>query len=99
LQEIERALRRADRLGGHLGVAGGRGQAGVPEQNLDQSHVHPVLQLQQAGREGVAQGVNRHRLVQKGRGAGRTASGVQHHQIEWMVLGSVPKPVAGDGPE
>jgi len=51
-QTIERALRRSDRRGGHMGVACRRRQVIVTEQDLDDPDIHPALQ--QMGREAMA---------------------------------------------
>ena len=66
-EPVERARRVADRVGGDLGVARRRRQAGVAEQDLDDADVGPALE--QMGGEAVAQRVHGHRLGQARRRA------------------------------
>ena len=61
-QTIERAPRRPDRVGCDLRVARGRRQIVVPEQDLNDPDVGPVLQKMR--REAVAQRVQRDALGQ-----------------------------------
>jgi len=66
-EPIERARRVADRFCGDPGVARRACEAGVAEQDLDDTYVRPALQ--EMGRECVSQGVHRHLLAQASRRA------------------------------
>jgi hypothetical protein len=51
-QQIERTGCRTHGGGGHVGIAGGRGQAAMPEQELDRAHVR--ARFEQVGRKAMA---------------------------------------------
>src|SRR5260370_42621339 len=61
-ETIERAHDRADHVGGDMRVERGRLQLGMPEQNLDKTHIGFLLE--QVGGKAVPQGVRRYRLLE-----------------------------------
>ena len=83
-QAIERALRRADRMGRDLCIARRRRQIVVAEQNLDDPDVGSVLQ--QMRREAMAQRMQSNALGQPRRLDRRPAGGVQHGWINRMIV-------------
>lgn len=76
----------------YLRVARRRGQVPVPEQDLDDADVGPVLQ--QVRREAVAQRVDRHALGQSRRLRRRAARRMQHGRREGMVIFATWKEIA-----
>ena len=83
-EPVERAGGAPDRAGRNLGIARGRRDVGMPEQDLDDADVGAALQ--QVGGEAVAQGVDGDVLGQPGRLAGRAAGGMEDRLVDRLLL-------------
>jgi hypothetical protein len=70
-QEVERAGCRTDLAGGNPQISGGRGEAAVPQQQLDRADIGAGLEEMHG--EGVAKGMRRDKLGYSGAAAGQLA--------------------------
>src|ERR1700681_845948 len=90
-ETIERAHDRADHVGGDLCVERGRLQLGMPEQNLDKTHIGFLLE--QVGGKAVPQGVRRPPLLDLRNGGGGVNRAIElprRHRQHRIAAGEQP---------
>jgi len=83
-QPVERALGPSDEAVRHPRVARRARQIGMPQEHLNDPDIGAGLQ--EMSGKAVPQRVHRHVLGQAGRGAGRSAGGVQHLDVDRLGL-------------